>query len=66
MRHPIIYKKIVQEMKARKETQSRIAEILGMTRQNFKKKLDGRNDWKIGEIEILCEHFNKNYYELFK
>ena len=37
-------------MKARKETQSRIAEILGMTRQNFKKKLDGRNDWKTKKV----------------
>lgn len=66
MVHPIIYTKIVQEMKARKETQSAVAEILGITRQNLKWKLDGRSDWTISDIEILCEHFNKNYYELFK
>lgn len=66
MVHPIIYTKIVQEMKARKETQSVVAEILGITRQNLKWKLDGRSDWTISDIEILCEHFNKNYYELFK
>lgn len=66
MKHPIVYQKIVQEMKARKETQSVVAEVLGITRQNLKWKLDGRSEWTISDIEILCEHFNKNYYELFK
>lgn len=66
MVHPIIYTKIVQEMKTRKETQAFIAEILGITRQNLKWKLDGRSEWSIGEIEALCEHFNKDYYQLFK
>ena len=66
MKHPIVYQKIVQEMKARKETQSVVAEVLGITRQNLKWKLDGRSEWTIRDIEILCEHFNKNYYELFK
>ena len=53
-------------MKTRKETQSFIAEILGITRQNLKWKLDGRSEWTISDIEALCEHFNKDYYQLFK
>lgn len=66
MKYPIIYTKVVQEMKARKETQEDIAKLIGITRQSLKLKLDGRCDWTISDIETLCEHFNKGYYELFK
>ena len=43
-----------------------LANILGIQPYSVYRKIKGRNDWTISEVETLCEHFNKNYYELFK
>ena len=54
------------EMIKHNESQEQISRVLGITSASFRNKLDGLNEWTIGEIDKLCEHYNKNYYELFK
>lgn len=60
------YPNLVAEMKNNKETRPIIAKMLGITTVSIYRKLVGANDWTISEIEKLCEHYNKDYYELFK
>ena len=59
------YSKLTEEMKNYKATQKHLSEILGITDVSFRKKLAGKTDWTIGEIETLCDYFKKDYYELF-
>lgn len=54
------------EMARRGETQQELAKLIDITEQAISKKFTGKTQWKFNEIEILCEHFNKNYDELFK
>lgn len=61
----IVYPGLVGEMAKHGDTQKKLGEILGITVSNVYKRLSGKKDWSISEIEILCNHYNKNYYELF-
>lgn len=65
-KHEIKYPKLEVEMSRNGDTQKSLAEILNITPQTVLKKLSGIREWTIGEIEIICEHYNKDYYELFK
>lgn len=62
----IKYPNITYEMKKHKHTRKAIAEVLGITTMSLYRKLTGRNDWTIGEVDKLCEYYKKNFYELFK
>lgn len=62
----ILYSNLVGEIAKHGETQKSLAKLLELTPQSIGFKLAGKNDWTISEIEKLCEHYNKNYYELFK
>lgn len=62
----LLYAELVGEMAKHGETQKTVAKFLELTPQSIGKKLAGKNDWTISEIEKLCEHYDKNYYELFK
>lgn len=66
MTKTIKYPGLSAEMARRGETQEKLAEILGLSRPTVNMKLSGKIDWSIGEIEKLCEHFKKDYYQLFK
>jgi len=65
-KHEIKYPNLEVEMSRNGDTQKKLADLLNITQQTVSKKLAGKVDWTIGEIEIICEHYNKNYYELFK
>lgn len=54
------------EMRKHKENLKMVGKLLEITPQSVSAKLAGKHDWTIGEIEILCDHYNKDYYELFK
>jgi hypothetical protein len=60
------YLNLFYEMRKNKEFLKDVAELLDVTPQTISAKLAGEHDWTIGEIETLCEHYNKDYYELFK
>ena len=48
------------------ETQKALAKKLGITERTMTYKMTGRRDFTISEVETICEHFKKDYYELFK
>ena len=60
------YPGLVGEMARRGETQRTLAKLLGTSYNSIWRRLTGRTEWSIGEIEKICEHFGKDYYELFK
>lgn len=60
------YPKLVNVMRENKITYVKLANILGIQPYSVYRKIKGRTDWTISEVETLCEHLNKNYYELFK
>lgn len=60
------YPNLLAEMARRGETQKSLAEILGLSVNCISQKMNGKTEWNIGEIEKLCEHYGKDYYELFK
>ena len=62
----IKYMDLYVEMKKNEETQKSIADLLGISQQAISRKLSGKNEWTKIEIDKLCEHYNKNYYVLFK
>lgn len=61
-----VYFNILKAINDTSENQKKVANILGISDVNFRSKLSGKNQWTINEIETLCKHFNKDYYELFK
>ena len=54
------------EMAKHGDTQKSIAKLLDLSIPSFSRRLSGEVDWSIGEIETLCKHYKKDYYELFK
>ena len=48
------------------ETQSDIANLLGIGRSTVNVKISGKTEWTISEIDKICEHYQKDYHELFK
>lgn len=62
----IKYPNLILEIKRRGETQDDLSKLLGISRTTFNFKLQGKSEWTISEIEKICEHYDMNYYELFK
>ena len=60
------YPNIIIEMARQGDTFEGLSQILDITRPTLIAKLFGRSEWSIGEIETLCKHYNKDYYELFR
>lgn len=62
----IKYPELAAEMARRGETQKTVADLLGIAHSSLSRRLSGKIEWSIGQIETLCEHYGKDYYELFK
>lgn len=60
------YPKLIAAMAVKGDTQWTLCDLLGVTRTTIYTRLIGKTEWTIGEIEKLCERYNKDYYELFK
>lgn len=60
------FPKLVSEMKEGQISQTEIARLIGTSQATISRKLAGKNQWRIGEVETICEFFNKDYYQLFK
>lgn len=61
-----VYLNIIKEIKRTGDTQRNLSRILGVSELTFRKKLAGITQWTIDEIDKLCNHFDMDYYELFK
>ena len=66
MENSVKFPNLRAEMSKRGETQKTLAELLGLTIATISRKLTGKIEWSLGEVELICEHYGKNYYELFK
>lgn len=62
----ILYPELLGEMAKHGDTQKSLAKLLGITYASVSRRLSGKSEWSISEIDILCEYYDKNYYELFK
>ena len=60
------YPNLVGEMARHGDTQRTIADLLNTSYNSIWRRLTGRTEWTISEIDILCEHYKKSYDELFK
>lgn len=60
------YPELVGEMAKHGDTQKTLAKLLDITYSSVSRRLSGKAEWSISEIEKLCEYYGKDYYELFK
>lgn len=61
----VLFPNLEAEMARNGETQTYIAELLKSSVPTISRKLSGQTEWTIGDVEVLCEHFNIGYNELF-
>lgn len=62
-----IYPELVKQMKLKKEKLKDIAELIGQNNlSQITRRLTGEVEWTIGEVEILCKHYNMDFWKLFK
>ena len=45
--------------------QSEIAEILGITKENVNAKVNGRQDFTMSQVRILCQHYGISADDFF-
>lgn len=57
---------LAAELVRKGECQKSLASLLNLNQATISRKMNGISDWTIGEIETLCDYFNKDYYTLFK
>lgn len=62
----MIYPNLLKEIKKNKDSQEEIAQLLNVSQMTISNKLRGITEWTIGEVELLCEHYDKDYYYLFE
>lgn len=61
------FPEIVNQMHQRKERLKDLVDLLGLTQlSQVSRRLSGQVDWTIGDIEIMCRHYNMDFYELFR
>lgn len=62
-----MFPEIVKQMDERGERLRDLAELLGLTQlSQVSRRLSGEVEWTIGDVEILCRHYNMSLYELFR
>ncbi len=60
------YPGLVAEMARHGDNQTTIAKMFDITASSICKRFSGELEWKISEIEKICDYYGKNYDELFK
>jgi hypothetical protein len=63
-RRPYKYFTILEKIEERNETQLEISQMLGITELSFRKKLDGKTEWKINEGLYLTVFLLLSTYNL--
>ena len=60
------YPELLAEMGRNGESKTDIAKLLGLSKPTISSRFLGRSEWRNSEIETLCVHYNRDYFELFK
>ncbi len=60
------YPVIREELAKRGETLKDLEKVLHIDKTNIGLRVVGDREWTIGEVEALCDYFNKDFYELFR
>lgn len=66
MKKVVKFPNLVAEMARNGETQKDLAVLLKTNKSTMSRKFNGKTEWTITDIDIICEHYKKDYYELFK
>lgn len=66
MARKAIFPEIVSEMKKRGETRQDLARLLELDVSQITRKLNGDIQWSFSDIEVMCLHYCKDFYELFR
>ncbi len=62
----VLFPEIAIEMAKRGENQQDLANLLQLDRTTVTRKLNGEIEWSIGDIEVMCLHYDKDFYVLFR
>ena len=62
----VLFPELVGEMAKRGDTQKTLAQVLGLSRMTMYNKFSGKKEWKISEIEAICDYYKRDFHELFK
>ena len=61
------FPEIVNQMKLRGEKLLDMVKLLGYKEKSqVSRRLSGEIEWSLGDIEIICEHYDMDFYKLFK
>lgn len=60
------FPEIVAEMARHGERYGELAKKIGMSYNSLWRRLAGKTEWTIDEINKVCEIYGKSYEELFK
>lgn len=66
MNNEVKFSGLLAEMGRHGEKQKDVAKLLGLSTASVCKRLSGETKWTLGDVDILCEHYGKDYYQLFK
>ena len=59
------YSGLVGEMAKYGHKNSDLGKLLGLDHSAISRRLSGQIEWSIGEIEKICDFYQKDYYQLF-
>lgn len=60
------YPELRGEMAKHGDTQKTLAKLLGTTYSSVSRRLTGKTEWSISEICKICNHYKRDFNELFK
>lgn len=66
MGKPVKFPNLIAEMVKHGETQIELGKLLGLSQPSISRKLKGEVGWTLDEVDKICEHYGKDYYQLFK
>ena len=55
------YPKLQEVMRKCGDTQYTLAKLLGYPQSSISRRFSGEIEWGIGEIEIICDYYKKDY-----
>lgn len=66
MKKVVKFPNLLAEMARNGEAQKDLADLLKTNKSTMSRKLAGKTEWTVSDVETICEHYKKDYYTLFK